>query len=484
MKKLTKDEKSLLLAELARRTRLVKDLRGSLFPQQLAFIDDKGKLKTAQCTRRAGKSYCAGAYLTLEAIKNPGSTCLYIATTRDQAKRIMYKDILKVIDRKYDIGMKFNHTSLEVTFNNGSIIYLIGADSKPEEIEKALGQKYRLVIIDEAGSWKQDQRKMIHEVLEPACADHQGTICMISSPVHHTRTYFFNITYYDETRQDKYINGWSRHRWTWEDNPHIRDNMKQQIERILRDNPRAAETPHFKMHYCNQWVVDLGNKVYKYDEAINSADTLPQDHNWAFYLGLDLGYNDETAFVVAACAETDPTMYFVEVYKEKEMDITAVADRLKYFHMKYMPVRMVVDGASKQAVMELRNRHGFPLEAADKMGKEDIIEIMNADFLTGKIKLLPAAWQLAEEYETLIWEEKGGRRIEHTGCPNHAADGALYTWRKCFHYAARIAAPEVDPNSDEGLEIWWERQARIGLNAKKQNEDFALRDWGKDYGYN
>ena len=478
---LTQEEKSFLLVELSKRQKTLKAIRDSLFPEQIAFIDDASKLKTAQCTRRAGKSYSAGAYLCLEAIRVPRNTILYIATTREQAKRIMYKDVLKEINKSFSLGIKFNHTSLEVAFPNGSVAYLLGSDSKPEEIEKALGQKYGLVIIDESGSHKQDQRHMIHEILEPACADRLGTICLMGSPVTQTRSYFFDITYYPPDHT-KFVKGWRRHKWGWENNPHVRKNMQTQINRLIDANPRVQETAPFKRMYLNQWIIDPGNLVYKYDFDRNFTETLPTDHNYYFNLSLDLGFNDDTAFVISACSETDPNMYFVEAFKQPKMDITDVANKLSEFRARYLPVKYVVDGASKQAVEELKKRHGFPLEVADKVGKADVIEIMNADFIMGRIKVLPGAGLLAEEWANLIWDDKSTKREEHPGCPNHGADAALYGWRKCYHYAAKSKEALVDPNSDEGLEKWWDRQAV--MSKKKSSQDFAIRDWGKEYGYN
>ena len=70
------------------------------FPVQTAFISDPAKLKVALCTRRSGKSYGAGFYLYQQAYETPGASCLYIALTRDSAKKIMWKDVLKPINRK------------------------------------------------------------------------------------------------------------------------------------------------------------------------------------------------------------------------------------------------------------------------------------------------------------------------------------------------------------------------------------------------
>lgn len=478
------NQNALAIAELQKRKKTIEAIRASCFKEQLDFIDDTSRLKTGKCTRRAGKSYGAGgAYFCIEGIKNPGCTMMYITGTREQAKRIMFKDVLKALNRRFDLGLKFNHTSLEVLFPNGSILYLIGTDSSPEEAEKALGQKYKLVIIDEAGSWKNDQEHLVHSVLEPACADLEGTICMIGSPQNHTRSYFFRVTYYGYG-DPKYVHGWSRHEWTWNENPHTRRQMSELIERLLAGNPRVKETPIFRQMYLNQWVVDDSAKVYKFEDKRNVCAALPPDHTWRYVLGLDLGYEDPTAIVIIATSETCNTAYIVDVFKREKLDLTAVASALEVFRHKYNPVFWVVDNAAKQAVEELKNRFHFPLIPADKQGKFDIIQIMNNDFITGRIQVLESeAAPLIEEYSNLIWDEKSVVKVEHPGCENHAADAALYAWRKCFHYAYAPQAPKPRKGSEEEMEAWWDKQAAIGAKRQKDMgyDDFVSIDFKEEY---
>lgn len=476
-------EQSLLIAnELKKRKKVIGDLRKACFKEQLDFIDDPAKLKVAQCTRRAGKSYGPGGiYLTIESIAHPLSTCLYIATTREQARRILLKDVLQDINRRFNIGMTFNLTTLTVKFPNGSLLYLMGLDSKPEEMEKALGQKYRLVIIDEAGSWKQDQRHMVHSVLEPACADNEGTICMLGSPVNNLKSYFYDITGRPQN-DPKRAKGWSVHRWSWKQNPFTKDKVNKQIVRLQETNPSIAETPIFKQMYLNMWVVDPSARVYKCDEDRNLIYNLPTEHNFFHSVGVDLGYEDDTAITVGAYADNHPYFYFIYAFKKKKMDITEVAQMLNAIRIKYNPIKWVIDGASKQAVKELTNRHNLPLIPADKRGKSDIIEIMNADFIMGKIKILmPECQILVDEYCNLIWDDKSQKRAEHPGCPNHCADAGLYNWRMAFHYMQQLALHRPPPGSPEALDEWWELEASRA--EKKKGQDFAMRDFGKEYGY-
>lgn len=466
----------------------MKEIRAGLFKQQLDFIDDPAKLKTARCSRRAGKSYGgAGAYAVLEAIQNPGSNILYLGLTRDQIKRIMLKDIFKVLNKKHTLGMRINHTSLTITFPNGTVLYMLGIDSSPEDMDKILGQKFKLVIVDEAGSWNQDQKQLVHSILEPACADEDGTIALIGSPVPPTHTYFFQITYYTSALSDeKFVKGWSRHEWSWKDNPFVRDNMQRLIERKMDLEPRIVETLHFRNMYLNQWVLDLSSRCYKYSQDRNSIKALPDDKSFSYMVGGDLGFTDATAFVVWACSEEDHFLYIVKVIKKEKLDITGVAEVMWGIQNTYNPIRWVLDGASKQAVEELKNRHGFPhIEVADKAGKADIIEVMNSDFVTGRIKLVEGACDpLIEEYQNLIWDPKVlSAKVEHPGCPNHACDGGLYGWRKCFHSSNLTKRHTKTRSEDERLEEWFIKESEQAQKIQKRAPDFCRDAFGKSYGF-
>lgn len=428
-------QKLILQEFLARQGVGRPDLLEGAFDKQRAFIQDRAQLKAALCTRRAGKSYTAGLYLYQEALDNPGVSCLYVALTRDSAKRIMWKDVLKVLNKKFALKAKFNETALSITLPNGSVIYLVGADSDEDEKEKLLGQKYKLVIIDEAASYTIDLKDLVYKTLKPAVADYRGTICLIGTPGNLLKSLYFDVTRGIEP-------GWSLHGWTTFDNPQMARQWQEEIDSLKQTNPAVVETPWFQQMYLGLWVIDSSKLVYKFDAARNLFDgELPaKSHPYHFILGLDLGYNDDTAFVVGAYEKNNPVLFLLETIKKPNLDISAVAAIIKALERKYKFDVLVTDGANKQAVAELNNRHDLNLIAADKTGKSDFIELFNSDLIQGKIKAhvtLAAPW--IQEVRELIWKETESKRIEHPALPNHAADAALYLWRHAYTY---LWAPE------------------------------------------
>jgi len=154
-------------------------------------------------------------------------------------------------------------------------------------------------------------------------------------------------------------------------------------------------------------------------------------------------------------------LFIMEAVKRPGLDITGVAEVIHSFQRRYDIDQVIIDGANKQAVAELSNRHGLALTPADKTGKADFIDLLNSDLIQARIKVHPEGCAgLVEEWLNLVWDEKAlartGKRVEAAICPNHLSDAALYAWRKTYAYLATV--PVVDP--EPGTPEWAQEQER------------------------
>lgn len=442
------------------------------FTKQEQFIRDDAKRKALWCTRRSSKSYTGGLYLADTATRYDGCNCLYLGLTRLSAKGIIWKDILKQIDKKNDLGMQFNGSELTATTRNGSVIYVTGVDADEDEMHKLLGKKWKLVILDEAQSYSIDLRALIYGVLGPAVVDQGGTICMMGTAGNITQGLFYDVTTNKEP-------GWKLFEWTAHDNPYVAKQWREELADIAANRPMFMETSLFKQWYLNKWVVDEEARVYKFNADRNLAPHLPNDlSDWHYVLGLDLAHSpDSTAFVVGCYHEADPTLYLVESFKATQMDITDVATKTKEFERKYKFEVKVVDGANKQAVAELNNRHNLNLIPADKTGKVDFITLMNDDFIQGKIKLLPKTKDLQDEYQKLVWITDANGKVKEPRKENPVihqdlADSALYLWRYCYQY---LFQPVDKPKNFALQEVWEPKHIeKLQQQAKEAQNPFHL----------
>lgn len=433
------------------------------FPEQRAFIEDEGNMLVALCTRRAGKSFGAALRLIRAAYRHPGASCLFLALTRLSAKGILWDDVLKVINRKWKLGATFNESELMMRLPNGSRIYLLGADANEDEREKLLGKKYAEVDIDESASYSIDFEHLVFGTLKPAVADYRGNVVLIGTPSNIKSGLFYELTQGQDPRTPGRWtkNGWSGHRWSAFQNPHMAKQWQAEIDELVANNPLITETPAFQQNYYGVWTIDDNALVYRYEEGRNDYVNLPTfaRGSWTFVLGVDLGFNDDSSFTVVGFHEFARVLYVVESSKEAGLDITDVAERVATLKRRYPIVRTRIDGANKQAVAELNNRHGTEAEAADKREKAEFIDLMNAEFIQGRVKLSALCEPLKEEYKVLVWDEralKKGKRIEHPGCSNHATDSTLYAWRDCWQYLS-----EMEPAAPPKLNTpeWYEAQA-------------------------
>jgi hypothetical protein len=435
------------------------------FDPSNAFIMATGKRLLAQCTRRSGKSYAAGVRLIKAAYETPGVNVLYIALTRDSAKRIMAKDILTQVLRAKKIGYKENKSDLTFTLDNGSVIYLVGADNSEKEMHKLLGSKYKEVVIDEAAFYTQNLEYLVEEVADAAVTDLDGTICMISTPGHNTYSYYCGAA-------TKKIKGWDIHKWSAYENPFLIKNWDKKIKAKIKRDPSVVNTPSYRRMFLNEWAIDEDLQVYRFQDCklVKELPDLPKVRGakWHYGLGIDLGWNDDTSFVVGAWNRYSDVLYIVYKFKKKEMDFLQVGKYIVELEEYYGSFDFkVIDGASKQGVQTMVNKFKLNLVTAEKMGKRDHIELFNAELIGGRIQVVTEIENLKlevgkqiddvllAEWANLVWDEaKKAKGVyqELASCENHVSDGCLYLWVHAFaHTSISLPPEEARTDSEEYL---------------------------------
>lgn len=427
-----------------------------IFNKQKSFIDDKAKFKSLLASRRAGKSTTAAVYLIMECRLNPNSYTHYVALTRKSAKNILWKE-LKLLNRQYNLKMTFNNTDLVADFENGSQIYLLGGNDEAA-VETIRGMKSRLVILDEAASYRSHLKYLIEEVLTPMLIDYDGTLCLIGTPGAACAGPFFDAT----SGKDL---SYSVHKWTILDNPFIPG-----ASRWLADYRKAKgwdETnPVYLREWRGQWFKSSESQVYKYNPEVNDLKVGVLSGKMNHLIGVDIGYNDATAFVVGGWRDNDPNFYIVETFKKTRMTVDEIMEKLAELIKRFNPDKVVMDsgGGGKLVAASFRKRYSIPVKAAQKTDKRDFIEQMNSDFLSGRIKVLPGNQALTDEWNVIQWDEDYRREDERFICD--LADACLYTWRESVHYTEQPLPEEPKVNT-----VAW-NQREIELMEKAAEERY------------
>jgi len=466
------DLKRKALLELAKRQQSKIDWSAESFPKQWAFLTDTGRMKASLCTRRAGKSYGVGLLAVKTALDFPGTKTVIIGKTRESIRDIYFEDIMEVLRRKYNLKWDLNKTEMVYRLSNGSSIKFMGADADADQMKKLLGQKFKLAVIDEASMYSNiDLMELCYGILRPALADHNGTLVMIGTPSDYIDSFYFRVT----TGQEL---GWSLHKWTAHDNPHMAKQIAEEEKFIDETNPKYRETALYRQHNLGEWVVRDDFKMYKYVSKVNST-TEPLKKGYQTVLGVDLGYEDDTAFVVGAWSHYDPILHIIHCESYPGMLLDDVEKKIKQLQARYDIGIITVDGAGKQFVETLQQRFKTALHRAEKIHKKDFVELMNADFQMGRIDVLENMCQpLIKEWDKLIWDEaardKTGEWKEIRTAPNHAADAALYMWRWCYNFAH---IPKTRPQTEEER---YEQQRHDAIVARESDTVLfnSQDDWG------
>jgi hypothetical protein len=343
----------------------------------------------------------------------------------------------------------------------------VGNDDQKEK-NKALGGKYLEVTIDEAQDHPTDLENLTMQVCFPAVADLRGSVVMSGTPSDNVFGFFFRVA----TGQ---VPGWSIHKWLAADNPYTAKEIADQIEFLRSTNPKVDSLPWFRQMYLNEWVVDAERLVYRASEA-NYIQQLPErtGYPWHHVLGIDLGWEDATAFVLLAYRDYDRCTYVVRAHRQEKMLLSDVEAVIRRYQTTVPNLdHIVVDNASKQAVEEINSRLGIRMIPAEKAGKADFIQIVNSEFKSGYLKIVtPDCEQLYSELSTLTWDarqKEKGLYVEDGKCQNHCADGMLYAYRLCYSWLDRGAMPQeqsIEERMEAELEAeilkqsqgeWWEQ---------------------------
>lgn len=452
------------------------DVTKFLFPEQLDFIQDTSGTKIAVCSRRSGKTIACAADLVDTAISNPGVVCLYITLSRNNAKKIIWREIKK-INRDYNLSGVENLSELSMTFPNSSIIYLSGAKDT-NEIEKFRGLALKLVYIDEAQSFRSYIKDLIDDVLAPALMDYAGTLVLIGTPPPIPTGYFCDAF--------QGLNGWSKHHWSFWNNPFITAKSKlshqQMLDRELVRRGVTTEDPSIQREWFGKFTLDSDSLLIHYKADHNHFDKLPDitPKKWNYIMGIDLGFDDADAISILCWHEGSPTTYLIEEKVVPQQGITELVTQVEEFRKKYEISKIVIDqgGLGKKIAEELRRRHQIPVEAAEKHRKMENIALMNDALRTGRLKAKKDSKFAQDCYLVEIDKDKSTPDKIKVSDKYHSdiIDAVLYAF-KCspaYTYQAPIPKPAygskawaIGQETDmfeaelEGLTKEWEFQGKL-----------------------
>lgn len=456
-----------IIAEAARRAERKSRINWDLlmFDKQKLFVSDTSEKVAAVCSRRAGKSVGIAIKICQVAEKYGDCIIPYITLTKPQGKQILWPE-LRRLDKDLGLGLKFNQNELSVKFPNQATCYIVGGQEE-SELERLRGPKYPAVFIDEAQAFRPFLEDVITDIIEPALLDYNGILYLTGTPNAQSIGYFHDVT------NTKRHGGWSVHHWTARDNPHIKG-FEEWIAKRKAHYRWTDTSPTYLREWCGKWVKDSSALVYTFS-PYNLCDELPEAYDWEYVLGIDLGYNDSTAFVVAAYSVALGRVYVLESYKETKLIPSAVAAHVERLMQQYEFSQIVADsgGLGKGYVEEMKQRYGLPIKSAEKSKKLAFIELLRGDLGAGVVNVIERENRaLLEEASLLQWND--ARTAPDDRYEDHLMDALLYTFRACkaFLHDYEKAAPKP------GTQEWAREQEDIMEQAAiSEMERSDRRSW-------
>jgi hypothetical protein len=462
-KKGIKKELQLRAIDEARKTPIL--LRDD-FPEQKAFIEDTSKFIAAQCSRRAGKSNGLAIRFLRTMDKHPRSHCLYLSLTQDSARSIMWP-ILQELNELHNLGCTFVESKMKMYYPNGSTLQLMGADLK-NFVKRLKGRKHPGIAIDESQDFGAHIQSLIDDVLTPSIADYEdGWLALTGTPGPVPQGMFFDIT-----QNGKY--GYSVHKWDLTQNPYMPD-----ASGFLRDLIKRREwlpsNPTLLREYRNQWVLDVESLWVRYNEERNNYAKLPPG-KLNYVLGVDIGYRDADALAVLGWSDVSKETYLVEEIITKRQDISGLVEQIEQVRARYDITKIVMDtgGLGKKIHEEITRRHAIPIFPADKMRKQENVELLNDNLRLGLFKAKADSRFVMDSYQVQIdWDKSTPDRIVIKKNPHSdIIDAVLYAYKEtqAFYYEPPVHKLVY------GTKAWADAQSlemfEKELNGFKQEEHY------------
>lgn len=457
-----------------------------LLPPQLSVHNDNARLRLVDGSRRCGKSFFASVELVDTALRIPRARCLFLALTRDDARELVWDDIVK-FNEQYALGGVTNEARLEMSFPNGSVIRCGGAKDR-RQAERRRGRFYSLVIIDECQLFPSHLRELVEQILKPALMGKgkRGRIVLMGTPAEVP-----GVGYWEQKVNDKF---WSKHRWTLRDNRHL--GTPEQIQEFLDDQAREAgggnlelgrQSPGFRREYLGERPPANDNdRPFVYDPSINDFTAypgaekrvleqwtkregnriatftrwaLPLAGNWRFTFGIDLGSRAASALIVLGTTDAAPgKIWLIEEFTSTRMLPDKLRDYINERRLVYSPNLMAVDeGALGDMIADQWRAPPYclPVVAAQKTAPEVTADFVSAAMSRGDFFLCGES-RTAEDMAVMRWDDdylqKRGKRRVANDPHSDAVPACRYAFKDAHALAMSTRAPKpVAKTVDEQL---------------------------------
>lgn len=304
--------------------------------------------------RRTGKSYAA-SLLALAKLLEPNQQVMVVAPNFSLSNIIW--EYVQGFIRQLGLELRRNNNQEKMLqLVNGSTFRLLSAKNR----DSLVGRAANLLIIDEAAVIPDDEY-FIRD-LRPVLSTFSDSRCLFITTPRGKANYVYE--YYLRGEDEEYPD-WGCGLYTCKSNPYLSEKDIEEAKRTLPEN-------EFLQEYFCKWTVFEG-QIYSLDEETHLkdlSDIQPMDPRFDFIAGLDIGYRDQTAFVVIA---TDGDYYYVvDEYISAQQTTAQHADSIKQLVDHWGIDNIYIDSAAAQARADLAYEYDIYCDKAIKSVNDGI----------------------------------------------------------------------------------------------------------------
>lgn len=470
-------------------------IRSSLSTEQLALFDSTNRWDAACCARQCGKTYTAARLLIDTALRIDDSIGVYVSDTWDNAVKVMWVDqedglpavleSLGMVDRDArgsggrrdpEWHYHINLSSRTVTFRNGSIIELAGADRGAWS--KFRGRKLNLIIADEMQRQHQGSLERALRSDLPDCFNvRRGRFVGIGTVGRALSGIWFEVNA-DTHGLCPHRPGWSGFHWTARELSHLTNAWEEQLSYARAMGIDVDSDPEFMREKRGKWVRDEQSLLHALTErsiwdgrvpdgvrtrcrehaplrirCVCDLPLVPRSAPLQRYAGLDLGFGDPSAVVVGSISREEGVLREEHSEQRAGLDTSQIAAWLREVMERHSVVRFYCDPAWRLTVEDLRRLYGLPVESAIKGDAEGTTEDLwhserQASLRTGHLQVLRGS-VLHGQLEGLLRDPSAledGHIRTAPGQDDHATDA----WRYLFRMVRTRHVEFPEPPEAEG----------------------------------
>lgn len=405
-----------------------------LFKEQRdVILDSFIRRKCIMCSRRAGKTELNVRMMVNFCVK-PNSPVLYVNLTFTNAINQTFEKVMECAKQIELPVASSSKVDGYIEFANGSRITFKGNTNKAEA-DKLRGEKFRLVIIDEAQS-QVNMPYLMNEVIEPTLMDFEDSVLVLTGTPPRSKN-----TYFEKAWNSK---EWHKYKWTMKENPYIH-NVDEAIERICAEKGLTIDADFIRREYLGEIAYDSEAQIFK---GYQTYETIPEDFvPTDIVIGVDFGFADYNGIVSLAFNSETGQCYAIQENKFNGSTSTAIIEcvcnqfeNAKLFMVDHNRnadlnnITIVTDSSDKMICYELATNKKLPAYPCYKYDKAMAVSQLSDWCRSGKIKV-PKDGYLAEEFDLTLYKRDDNdnltSQIDESYHPD-ITDALLYASRQMW----------------------------------------------------